>query len=77
MPKEMIGVGVGILAAIIPLLLPNLTAFFAYGLFAVAAILVMAGAFGLFRTIRRRYVKDSGTTIFRVTIRRLGGTRAR
>ena len=50
MHKEMISVGLGILAAAIPLLVPNLSPLFGYGLFAVAAILVLLGAWGFMRT---------------------------
>lgn len=70
MSKEMISVGLGILAAIVPLLLPNLSEFFAYGLFGIAAILVILGACGLIRSNRREYVKKGDITIFHVTLRK-------
>jgi len=70
MHKEMISVGLGILAAAIPLLVPNLSPLFGYGLFGVAAILVLLGAWGFMRTTRRSSAKDSGITIFNVTIKK-------
>jgi len=70
MPKELISVGAGILAAIIPLLLPDLSRFFAYGLFSVATILVLLGAYGLLRSNRNSYAKTGNITIFNVTLRK-------
>ncbi len=70
MPKEMISVGLGILSAIVPLLLPNLSKFFAYGLFGAAAILVSLSAWGLLRSRRRIYAKTGNITIFHVTLRK-------
>ena len=70
MHKEMISVGLGILAAAIPLLIPNLSPLFGYGLFAVAAILVLLGAWGFMRTTTRSSAKDSGITILNVTIKK-------
>ena len=70
MSKEMISVGLGILATIIPLLLPDLSEFFAYGLFGAAAILVLLGACGLLRSSRRSYAKTGNITIFHVTLRK-------
>ena len=70
MHKEMISVGLGILAAVIPLLVPNLSPLFGYGLFAVAAILVLLGAWGFMRTTARSSAKDSRITILNVTIRK-------
>ncbi len=70
MPKELISVGVGIMAAIIPLLLPDLSRFFAYGLFSVATILVLLGAYGYLRSNRNPYAKTGNITIFNVTLRK-------
>ena len=70
MPKELISVGVGILAAIIPLLLPDLSRFFAYGLFSVATILVLLGAYGFLRSNQDIYAKTGNITIFNVTLRK-------
>ncbi len=70
MPKELIRVGVGILAAIIPLLLPDLSKFFAYGLFSVAAVLILLGAYGFLRSNRKSYAKTGNITIFHVTLRK-------
>jgi hypothetical protein len=70
MPKELISVGAGILAAIIPLLLPDLSRFFAYGLFSVAAILILLGAYGFVRSNRESYAKTGNITIFHVIFRR-------
>jgi hypothetical protein len=70
MSKELISVGLGILATIIPLLLPDLAKFFAYGLFGAAAVLVILGACGLVRSYRRSYVKTGGITIFHVNFRK-------
>ena len=70
MHKEMISVGLGILAAAIPLLVPNLSPFFGYGLFGVAAILVLLGLCGLARTSGRTSERDGGITIFRITLRK-------
>jgi hypothetical protein len=64
----MISVGLGILAAAIPVLVPNLSPFFGYGLLGVAAILVLLGAWGFARTIWRSSARDGGTTILNVTI---------
>jgi hypothetical protein len=73
MHKQMISVGLGILAAIIPVFLPNLSEFFAYSLFGVAALLVILGADGLLRAGGAKYVKPDSITIFNVTL----GTRDR
>jgi len=70
MPKELISVGVGILAAIVPFLLPDLSRFFAYGLFFVATILVLLGAYGFLRSNRDSYAKTGNITIFNVTLRK-------
>jgi membrane protein implicated in regulation of membrane protease activity len=70
MHKEMISVGLGILAAAIPLLVPNLSPLFGYALFSVAAILVLLGAWGFVRTTARSSAKDGGITILNVTIRK-------
>jgi len=70
MHKELISIGLGILVAIIPILLPNLSAIFGYGLFGVAAILVLAGAGGFVRQARRLHAKTREITIFHVTIRK-------
>ena len=70
MHKEMIRVGLGILTAVIPLLVPNLSPFFGYALFGVAAILVLLGAWGFVRTARHSSAKDSGITILNVTIKK-------
>ena len=70
MSKEMISVGLGILAVIVPLLLPDLSKFFAYGLFGAAAFLVILGAYGLVRSSRRAYAKTGNITIFHVTLRK-------
>jgi len=70
MSKEMISVGLGILTAIVPLLLPNLSKFFAYGLFGMAALLMILGACGLIRSSRRTYAKTGNITIFHVTLRK-------
>jgi len=70
MHKEMIRVGLGILAAAIPLLVPNLSPFFGYGLFGVAAILVLLGAWGFVRTAARSSAEDGRITIFNVTIKK-------
>ncbi|HVR66205.1 MAG TPA: hypothetical protein VMT98_06170 [Verrucomicrobiae bacterium] len=70
MPKELISVGVGILTAIIPLLLPDLSRFFAYGLFSAAAILILLGAYGFLRSNRDTYAKTGNITIFNVTLRK-------
>ena len=70
MHKEMISVGLGILAAAIPILVPNLSPFFGYGLFGVAAILVLLGAAGLLRKQRRACERAGDITILRVTIRK-------
>jgi hypothetical protein len=70
MHKEMISVGLGILAAAVPLLVPNLSPLFGYGLFGVAAILVLLGAWGFVRTAQRSNTKEKGITIFHVTIRK-------
>ena len=70
MSKEMISVGLGILVAIVPLLSPDLSRFFAYGLFGVAAILLILGACGLIRSSRRAYAKTGIITIFHVTLRK-------
>jgi len=70
MPKELISVGVGILAAIIPLLLPDLSRFFAYGLFSIATILVLLGAYGFLRSNQDTYAKTGSITIFNVTLRK-------
>jgi hypothetical protein len=64
----MISVGLGILAAIVPVFLPNLSEFFAYSLFGVAALLVILGASGLFRTGDRKYAKPNSVTIFNVVL---------
>lgn len=70
MSKEMISVGLGILVAIVPLISPDLSRFFAYGLFGVAAILLILGACGLIRSSRRTYAKTGIITIFHVTLRK-------
>jgi hypothetical protein len=70
MPKELIRVGVGILAAIIPLLLPDLSRFFAFGLFSVAAVLILLGAYGFLQSNRKSYAKTGKITIFHVTLRK-------
>ncbi|MFM9842137.1 MAG: hypothetical protein ACKVOI_04115 [Dongiaceae bacterium] len=70
MSKEMISVGLGIFTAIVPLLLPDLSKFFAYGLFGVAALLMILGACGLVRSSRRTYAKTGNITIFHVTLRK-------
>ena len=70
MSKEMISVGLGIFAAIVPLLSPDLSKFFAYGLFGMAAILVILGAGGLIRSSRRLYAKTGRITIFHVILRK-------
>jgi hypothetical protein len=70
MHKEMISVGLGILVAVIPLLLPNLSPLFGYVLFGVAAILVLLGAWGFMRTTRRSNATERGITILNVTIRK-------
>jgi hypothetical protein len=70
MHKEMISVGLGVLAAAIPLLVPNLSPWFGYGLFGLAAILVLLGAVGLARTAGRSPAKDREITIFRITVRK-------
>jgi len=70
MPKELISVGVGILAAIIPLLLPDLSKFFAYSLFSLSAIFVLLGAYLFVRSNRESYAKTGNITIFHVTFRK-------
>jgi hypothetical protein len=70
MSKEMVSVGLGIFVSIIPLLAPDLSRFFAYGLFGVAAILVVLGACGLVRSSRRMYAKTGPITIFHVILRK-------
>ncbi len=70
MPKEMISVGLGILTAIVPLLLPDLSKFFAYGMFGMAALLMILGACGMVRSSRRLYAKQGNITIFHVTVRK-------
>jgi hypothetical protein len=70
MSKEMISVGLGILAAIVPLILPDLSKFLAYGLFGVAAMLVILGVYGLIRSNRQKHAKTGNITIFHVTLRK-------
>jgi hypothetical protein len=70
MSKEMISVGLGILVAIVPLLSPDLSRFFVYSLFGVAAILVILGGCGLVRSGQRKYAKTGNITIFHVTLRK-------
>lgn len=68
MYKEMISIGLGILAAIVPVFLPNLSAAIGYALLGVAAILVLLGAFGLRRKSRLATAKNGNINIFHVTI---------
>lgn len=70
MHKEMISIGLGILAAITPVLLPNLSAIFSYGLFGVAAILVLLGIGGWLHQAKHSHANATDITIFNVTIRK-------